>query len=274
MKIKTIAEIGINHNGDMDTATRLISIAGSAGVDCVKFQKRTPDKCVPEHQKNVVRETPWGNMTYLDYKKKIEFGQKEYDAIDTYCRMVGVPWAASAWDTDSVAFLSQYDIPFIKIPSALITDEALLKSVRLTGKPAILSTGMSTLDMVDNAMSILGDKVICVMHCVSTYPSTAEEQNLNNIHTLKMRYPNTPIGFSNHFTGITFIPVVAALGAAYIEFHITLDRSSWGTDQAASIEPEGVHKIVKWLRNIEVGMGSYEKKILDSEIPIMKKLRG
>lgn len=271
--IKTIAECGINHSGSLDIAKQLISVAKSAGCDFVKFQKRNPDKCVPEHQKNVMRDTPWGEMTYLDYKKRIEFGDAEYGEIERFCNMIGIEWLVSVWDVDSVETAVKFRNPYIKVPSACITDYSLLYAVRATKIPVILSTGMSTMGMIEKAVDILNGNVACIMHCVSTYPAEADEQNMNCIITLKKRFPSIPVGFSNHFPGLTFIPVAAALGAEFIEFHITLDRSSWGTDQASSIEPEGIFRINKYLRNIQRGMGNGQKDILPREVPIMKKLR-
>jgi N-acetylneuraminate synthase len=212
-------------------------------------------------------------MTYLEYRHRIEFGQKEYDEIDNYCASIGITWTASAWDVESVDFLASYNVPFIKVPSALLTNKMVLKAIRFTDIPAILSTGMSTIEDIDNALEIL-DRVDCIMHCVSTYPSRAEEQNLNCIATLKERYPSIPIGFSNQFAGITYIPAAVALGAKCVEFHVTLDRSMWGTDQSASIEPEGVYKIMKYLKNVGVALGDGNKRIMEREIPIMQKLRG
>lgn len=272
--VRTIGEVGINHNSDVTIAKDLIAIAKSAGVDYVKFQKRNPDKCVPEHQKNVMRETPWGEMTYLEYKHRMEFGDKEYGEIEQFCSFIGMEWFLSVWDTDSVETALKFRNPLIKIPSACLTNDELLWTVKATKIPVILSTGMSDMQMVENAVDILDGRVACIMHCVSTYPSKPEEQNMNCITTLKKKFPKIPIGFSNHFTGITFIPVAAALGAEWIEYHITLDRAMWGTDQAASFEPEAMFKVNKYLRNIEKGMGDGEKRILDSEVPIMKKLRG
>ena len=273
MRVQTIAEIGLNHNGDIDIARQLIHVCKLAGVDYVKFQKRNPDKCVPEHQKNVMRETPWGDMTYLDYKKKIEFQDSDYADIDDYCSSIGMKWFLSVWDTDSVGTARRFRNPMIKIPSACITDIDLLETVRDAKIPVILSTGMSTMDMVDRAVDVLGNRLVCIMHCVSTYPSKAEEQNLLCIKTLEDRFRGIPIGFSNHHSGLTFLTVAPMLGAEVLEFHVTLDRSMWGTDQAASIEPEGVFHIVKRIRNIEKAMGDGNKRIMDSEVPIMKKLR-
>lgn len=274
MRIKLIAEIGINHNGDIEIAKKLIQVCRLAGVDVVKFQKRNPDKCVPEHQKNVMRETPWGEMTYLEYKHRIEFGQVEYEEIDDMCRSIGIDWTASAWDIDSLHFLNRFIVPFVKIPSALITDKTLLRECAELNMPVILSTGMCTMDMVDEAMKVDYLRVNGLLHCVSTYPSKPEEQNMLCIQTLKKRYPGVPVGFSNHHPGLTFLTVAPAFGAEILEFHITLDRASYGTDQAASIEPEGVFHLVKRIQGIELAMGDGNKRIMDSEVPIMKKLRG
>jgi N-acetylneuraminate synthase len=274
MRTKLIAEIGINHNADLNIAKSLIQVCKLAGVDVVKFQKRNPDKCVPEHQKNVMRDTPWGEMTYLEYKYKMEFGEEEYDEIDAFCRSLGILWTASVWDVDSLHFMNRYDVPFIKIPSALITDKDLLSACAFTKRPVILSTGMATMDMVDDAVNTPGLEVVGILHCVSTYPSAPEEQNLLCIRALKNRFPEIPIGFSNHHPGLTFLTAAPALGAEILEFHITQDRAMWGTDQAASIEPEGVFHLVKRVRNIEKALGDGVKKIMPSEVPIMRKLRG
>jgi N-acetylneuraminate synthase len=266
-----ICEIGLNHNSDINLAYRLIDVASAAGCDYVKFQKREPDICVPEDQKGILRQTPWGTMTYLDYRKKMEFGVDEYDKIDSYCRARDIKWSASAWDEESLSFLKRYDLDFIKIPSALLTNWDLLSQV---GFPLILSTGMSDLDMIDHAVEATEkENIKAILHCTSTYPCKAEEINLNCIKTLKDRYPWATIGFSNHHPGLVFMPAAVALGAEVIEFHITLDRSMWGTDQSASIEPEGVFKLVKWIRSIEQALGDGEKRIYESEIPIMQKLR-
>lgn len=271
MPVKIIAEIGINHNADMSIAKRLIDISAAAGVDYVKFQKRTPELCVPEDQKGVMRDTPWGRMTYLEYKYKMEFGKAEYDEIDLHCFSRGIKWAASAWDAPSIDFLKRYSPDFIKIPSALLTD---LKFISDVDCPMILSTGMSDLLMINNAITVAGEKNIkAILHCTSTYPAKTEELNLSCIGTLKQQYPWASVGFSNHHPGIVYMPAAVALGAEWVEFHITLDRSMWGTDQAASIEPEGVVKLVKYIRGIEAAMGDGVKRIMESEVPIMKKLR-
>ncbi len=272
-KVLTISEVGINHSGSLEVAKKLIDVSASAGIDFVKFQKRTPELCVPEHQKNVMRETPWGTMTYLQYRNRIEFGKKEYDEIDRYCKSKGIQWSASVWDVPSLEFLKAYNPPFIKIPSACTTDSSLMDAAKGSGIPLVVSTGMCDDEMVDYLVHEYGDSIECLMHCVSTYPSMAEEQNLAAIPWMIDRYKPLTIGFSNHFPGLTFIPAAIALGASWVEFHVTLDRSSWGTDQASSIEPEGVWRLMKWVNSLEAAMGDGKKRIFESEIPIMQKLR-
>jgi len=274
MPVKIIAEIGINHNSDIDIAKRLIDVAVSAGVDYVKFQKRNPDVCVPEDQKWVMRETPWGRMSYLEYRHKMEFEKEEFDEIERYCKG-RIGWFASPWDIPSLEFLQSYgSCAFIKVPSALITNKDFLGRLWDSKKQVILSTGASTDQMINDAIDIIGSrKIACLMHCTSTYPGKTEELNLRCIETLNKSYPDIPIGFSNHHPGTIYMPIAVALGAKMIEFHITLDRAMWGTDQSASIEPEGVHKLVKYIRGCELALGDGVKRIYDSEVPIMKKLR-
>ena len=269
-----IAEIGINHNGNIEIAKKLIDVAHASGCNYVKFQKRNIDLVYSKAELDTPRESPWGTTT-RDQKYGLEFFRDHYQIIDSYCHRKGIWWFASPWDEDSVLFLNQFkDCQFIKIPSALITNDSILEESRDTGKPIILSTGMSTLDMVDHAIDVVGkDKIYCIMHCTSTYPSKPEELNLRCITTLREKYPWAKIGFSNHNPGIIFMPIAVALGAEMIEFHITLDRSIYGSDQSASIEPEGTFKLVKHIRNVGLAMGDGVKKIYDSEIPIIKKLR-
>lgn len=271
MPVVIIAEIGINHNADLGIAKRLIEVCATAGVDYVKFQKRDPDICVPDDQKGIMRDTPWGRMTYLDYRRKMEFGKHEYDVIDLHCLSRGIKWTASAWDIPSLDFIKRYGTDFVKIPSAMLTDKAILEAVKY---PVILSTGMSNMAMVKNAVEWTGEEnVKGILHCISTYPAKTEELNLSCIPVLKREFQWANIGYSNHHPGIIFLPIAVALGAKIIEFHVTLDRSMWGTDQAASIEPEGVMRAVKYIRNAELSVGDGDKRIYDSEIPIMKKLR-
>ena len=269
-----IAEIGINHNGNLDVAKKLIDIAAVAGCDAVKFQKRNPDVCVPEHQKNVMRDTPWGTMTYLEYKYKVEFGKTEYDEIDSYCKEKGIAWSASPWDLDSLNFLNQYDIPFIKIPSAMLTNHELLKSARGTGKKIILSVGMSTEEEIDDAVEILkGSKDFAILHCNSTYPAPIEELNLSAIKTLQEKY-NCEVGYSGHEFRLGTTVAAVYLGASIIERHITLDRTMWGTDHMSSVEPQGLIKLVKGIRELEQAYGDGTIKITESQKPIRSKLRG
>jgi N-acetylneuraminate synthase len=273
MRVKVIAEVGINHSGDVPTAQRLIDVAASAGCDFVKFQKRTPELCVPDSQKNILRDTPWGRMTYLQYKTRIEFGKKEYDQIALHCYWRGIKWSASVWDVESLKFIMMYNPPWIKIPSACISDVDLMNAASASGVPLIVSTGMCDEDMVDYTVNEYGRDMTCLMHCVSTYPSKPEEQNLECISWMRRTYPEIPTGFSNHAPGLVYIAPAIALGASWIEFHVTLDRSAWGTDQSASIEPEGVFKAIKYIRAIELALGDGIKRIQDGELPIMQKLR-
>ena len=268
-----IAEIGINHNGNIDIAKKLIDVAKKAGCDAVKFQKRNPDVCVPEKQKSIMRETPWGYISYLDYKYKVEFEKEEYDIIDEYCKKNEIHWFASPWDVDSVNFLSQYNIPALKVPSASLNDKELLLAMAKTNIPIIISTGMSTQNEVDEAVSILKDSQLAVLHCVSTYPTPTNELNLNVIKTFQSKYPNLIIGYSGHETGLSTTYAAVAMGAKIIERHITLDRSMWGTDHSASIEPHGLKTLVSNIRDIESALGDGIKAVTPGEVPIREKLR-
>ena len=227
-----IAEIGINHNGEIDLAKKLIKTAKDSGCNAVKFQKRNPELCVPLAQRNVMRETPWGSMTYFEYRQKIELGEKEYDEIDRYCKEIGITWFASPWDNDSVDFLEKYNLLCYKIPAAKLTDDVFLKHVREQGRPIFLSTGMSSLEQLDHAVAVLQKKDLILMHCCSAYPASYEDLNLKLIPYLKERY-QTLIGYSGHETGLATSIAAYALGACAIERHITLDRAMWGSDHAA-----------------------------------------
>ena len=268
-----IGEIGLNHNGDIKIAKQLIDVAVKAGANAVKFQKRTPEVCVPEDQKNVMRETPWGTMTYLNYRYKVEFEEKEYKEIDRYCKEKKIEWFASPWDEESVDFLEKMGVSCYKVASASLTDDELLKKMRNTGKPIILSTGMSTEEEIDHAIDVLGNDNLVILHANSTYPAPYEDLNLMMIQTLQKKYPGIPIGYSGHETGI--MPTLAAvvLGANVVERHITLDRSMWGSDHAASLEPKGFETIVRDIRLYEISKGDGIKKVYDSEVPIKNKLR-
>ena len=274
MKTYIIAEIGINHNGDLQIAKRLIDVAQSSGCDAVKFQKRNPDICVPEHQKSIMRETPWGNMKYIDYKYKVEFGKKEYDEIDKHCKDRGIAWSASPWDIDSLKFLLKYDIPFIKIPSALLTNDNLIIESCKSGKKIILSTGMSTEKEIDHAVSLLKKhaKDFAILHCNSSYPAPLEDLNLSYIKKLKEKY-NCQVGYSGHEFRLGTTVSTVYLGAEILERHITLDRTMWGSDHMCSVEPQGLIKLVKGVRELEESYGDGVKRVTDAEEIIRKKLR-
>jgi len=267
-----IAEIGINHNGDVEIAKKLIDVAEAAGCNAVKFQKRTPELCVPAAQRDLMRETPWGYITYLEYRKKVEFGRAEYIEIDKYCQDHDIEWFASCWDEPSVDFMEEFSPPCYKIASASLTDNSLLKKTRETGRPLLLSTGMSTFKMINRALEVLNKDNLVLIHTVSTYPAHYEELNLKAIHTLRDRY-HIPIGYSGHETGIASTVAAVALGACLVERHITLDRAMWGSDHSASLEPSGLTRLLRDIRLVERSMGTGEKAIIDREIPIMKRLR-
>lgn len=269
----TIAEIGINHNGSMELAKKLIAGAAAAGADAVKFQKRTPEICVPKDQWNKERETPWGVMTYIEYRHKVEFNEDEYAEINDFCKKNDILWTASCWDEPSVDFIENFDVKFYKAPSASLTDIELLKKMKATGKPLIISTGMSTMEQIDFAVNQIGKENLLIAHSTSTYPCPVEELNLNMINTLKEKYPENPIGYSGHETGLAPTWAAVTLGASFIERHITLDRAMWGTDQAASVELGGLFRLISNIRDIEKAMGDGVKKVYESEIPVMKKLR-
>jgi len=268
-----IAEVGINHNGDLDIAKRIIDAAVHAGVDAVKFQKRTPEVCTPPEQQTQMRETPWGYITYLEYRYKVEFNEEQYREIDRYCREKKIDWLVSVWDEPSVDFMEKFNTPAYKVPSASLTDHNLLKHVRKTGKPMIISTGMSTMEQIHRGVDVVGEDNLVIMHCTSTYPCRPEELNLKMIETLRREFPNNPIGYSGHETGLVPSAVAVAFGAALIERHITLDRAMWGSDQAASVEPWGFETLVKYLRVTERSLGDGVKKVYESEQGSMKKLR-
>ena len=267
-----IAEIGINHNGDIEIAKQLMDVAVETGCDAVKFQKRTPEICVPEEQKSIPRETPWGSMTYFEYKKRIEFEQPEFEQIDAYAKKIGIDWFASPWDVPSVDFLEGFNVPCQKIASACLTDSELLTAVNKTKTTTILSTGMSSIEEIDKAVSLLNKVPLAIAQATSTYPAEASELNLRAIQTFAEKY-KVPIGYSGHERGLQVTIAAVALGATFIERHITLDRSMWGTDHSASLEPEGLKKLVREIRIIELALGDGKKKVYDSEIPIRAKLR-
>ena len=281
-KTYIIAEAGINHQGDLSIAKRLIDISAAAGCDAVKFQKRNPDIAVPEAQKSKPRS--WGGemMTYLEYKYKVEFGKEEYDEIDRYCKQQGIAWSASPWDMDSLEFLSNYDIPFIKIPSAMLTNDELLRGCVATGKQVIFSTGMSTADEIQHAVDILrqakeefnNTNKIGLLHCNSTYPAPVNELNLSGLKTLAEMYPDFEIGYSGHEMTLGTTVASVLLGASIIERHITLDRNMEGSDHSASVTPHGLFKLVSGIRELEQAYGDGVIQVTESEKPVREKLRG
>jgi N-acetylneuraminate synthase len=268
-----IAEIGINHNGSVEIAKKLIDGAVEANCSAVKFQKRTPEICVPKDQWNKPKDTPWGQMTYMEYKKKTEFGLEEYTEIDRYCKEKGIDWFASCWDEPSVDFIEQFNPPIYKMASASLTDFALLKKVKDTGKPYIVSTGMSTLKEIEDAIKFLGEDNLLIAHSTSAYPCPPQELNLRMISTLQKMYPNVPIGYSGHETGLATTIAAVAIGACFVERHYTLDRAMWGSDHAASVEVVGMIKLVKDIRDIEIALGDGQKVVYDSELEPRKRLR-
>jgi len=266
-----VAEIGINHNGDLHTARKLISAAKQAGCDAVKFQKRTVDVVYTAEELARPRESPFGK-TNGDLKRGLEFGIEQYRAIDECCRVEKIIWYASCWDKASVEFMGAFNPPCYKISSACLTDDNLLDHIRGYKQPVILSTGMSALEQVDHAVKVLGPNDLIVLHCTSTYPSELEELNLKVISTFQERY-QVPVGYSGHEVGLATSVAAVVLGACMIERHITLDRASWGSDQAASIEPHGFSRLVRDIRAVERSMGDGAKKVYPSEIPVREKLR-
>ena len=267
-----VAEIGINHNGSLEIAKSLIDVAVKTGVDAVKFQKRTPELCVPPDQQKHMRETPWGYITYLEYRYKVEFGLNEYREIDRYCKQKNMPWFASVWDEPSVDFLQQFNPICYKIPSASLTDKKLLLHARETSMPVILSTGMSTMQQIKTAVKVLGEENLLITHATSTYPCDPEELNLKMIRSLEDTF-TCPIGYSGHEVGLIPTVVAVSMGACLVERHITLDRAMWGSDQAASVEPGGMERLVKYIRVTEQALGDGVKRVYDSEVPSLRKLR-
>lgn len=267
-----VAEIGINHNGDVELAKRLIDAAVEARCDAVKFQKRTPDLCVPAHQRDQIRDTPWGRMTYLQYRRRIEFGLPEYEELAAHCRRRSIAWFASCWDETSVDFIELFHPIGYKIPSAALTDRVLAARLRQNSSPVILSTGMSTLDEIDTAVELLGTDALLIAHSTSTYPCPLAELNLKVIPMLRNRF-DCPVGYSGHEVGLPTTLAAVCLGASFIERHITLDRAMWGTDQAASVEPQGFQRLVKYIRDVESAFGDGIKRVYDSEKPVLERLR-
>jgi N-acetylneuraminate synthase len=272
-----VAEVGINHNGCVNTAKKLIDAASLAGCDAVKFQKRTPELCVPAAVRDVVRETPWGMITYMEYRRRMEFGEDAFGEIDRYCREKGMAWFVSCFDRPSLDFMERFDTPCIKIPSCCLTDDALLTHARSLGRPVVLSTGMSTWEQVTHAVEVAsrfgrGVSGLVLLHCTSTYPCPPAELNLRMLGTLRESF-GCPVGYSGHEVGLQTTVAAATLGACFIERHITLDRAMWGSDQAASVEPGGLSRLVRDVRVVEQAMGDGVKRVYDSELPVMKRLR-
>jgi N-acetylneuraminate synthase len=268
-----IAEIGINHNGSVDIAKKMIDGAVFAGCDAVKFQKRTPELCVPRDQWDIMRDTPWGRMSYIEYRHKMEFQKHQFEEIVDYCRQKNIDWFASCWDENSVDFIEQFNPVVYKIASASITDSELLVKHRSLNKPVIMSTGMSTDEEIEGAINILDKENLLIAHSTSTYPCKPEELNLQVINTLQKKYPDIPVGYSGHETGLTPTWAAVALGACFVERHITLDRAMWGTDQAASVEIVGLIRLVSNIRDIEKSLGDGVKKVYESEMSSRRKLR-
>ncbi|MBN1264748.1 MAG: N-acetylneuraminate synthase family protein [Anaerolineales bacterium] len=267
-----IAEIGINHNGDLAVTREMIRAAKNSGADAVKFQKRTPELCVPPDQKTKMRETPWGYISYLEYREKVEFGKDEYTEIDSFCRDLGIDWFASAWDIPSVDFLEQFDPIAYKVPSAALTDLDLIAHMRSTGRSVIVSTGMSTMEQIRAAVEVMGTDNLLITHCTSAYPCPPDELNLRMIPQLMEEF-DVPVGYSGHEVGLIPSVVAVGMGAVLVERHFTLDRAMWGSDQAASVEPVGFTRLVKYIRTSELALGDGEKRVYDSELSSLKKLR-
>ncbi len=268
-----IAEIGINHNGNLEVAKQMIDAAVHAGADAIKLQKRTPEVCTPPEQQKQMRETPWGYITYLEYRHKVEFSAEQYHEIDRHCREMGIAWMVSVWDEPSVEFMEKFDTPAYKIPSASLTDFNLIRKARATGKPLILSSGMSTMEQIKKGVGSAGEKELVLMHCTSTYPCEPEELNLKMVETLRREFPDLPIGYSGHEVGLVPSAIAVALGACIVERHFTLDRAMWGSDQAASVEPGGFERLVKYIRVTEASLGDGVKKVYESEKTSMSRLR-
>jgi N-acetylneuraminate synthase len=267
-----IAEIGINHNGDIDLAKQLIDAATVAGCDAVKFQKRTPERSVPAEQRDVMRDTPWGLMTYLEYRRRIELGHEEFSEIDRYCREHRIAWFASCWDPESVDFIESYSPLCHKVASACVTDDELLDRIVATGRPVILSTGMSTMEEITKAVACFPRERLLIAHSTSTYPCPPDELNLHMIATLRREF-DLPVGYSGHEVGLQTTVAAVAMGACFVERHITLDRAMWGSDQAASVEPGGFHRLVRDIRVVETALGDGVKQVYESEMPAKARLR-
>jgi N-acetylneuraminate synthase len=267
-----VAEIGINHNGNLDIAKEMVRSAKETGADAVKFQKRTIELCVPKEQRDIMRETPWGYISYMEYRSRVEFGKEDYEKIDQLCRELEIDWFASVWDEPSVDFMEQFNPVCYKMASASLTDHSLLKKVRKIGRPMIVSSGMSTFDQIQEAIQTIGQENLLLAHSTSSYPCDPQELNLRMVETLRERF-ECPIGYSGHEVGLITSVVAVALGACMVERHFTLDRAMWGSDQSASVEPGGFRRLVKYIRVTEMAVGDGKKHVYDSEKSSLKKLR-
>ncbi len=270
--VYVIGEIGINHNGDMQIAKQLIDVAAASGANAVKFQKRTPDISTPMDMRDKIRSTPWGEMTYLDYRYRVEFDAAQYKELIRYAASLGLHAFASPWDVPSVHFMEEQGAVTHKVASASVTDLELLKALAQTGKPIILSTGMSTIEQIDTAVETLGTNNLVIMHATSTYPLPPEEANLRMINTLQERY-QVPVGYSGHERGLQISLAAVALGAVTVERHITLDRTMWGSDQASSLEPKGFEALIRDIRILEEAMGDGVKRVFPGELAPLSRLR-
>lgn len=268
-----IAEIGINHNGDLSLAKSLIKIARDKGFDAVKFQKRVPELCVPKNKRDQKRITPWGEITYFEYKEKIEFGKEHYDKIESYCKKLGIAWSASPWDVESIKFLDQYDLPFIKVPSDKTTDLSFIKALKGNKAPIILSTGGTNFDEIAEALSHLEGQEVCLLQCTSIYPCPTDKVNLKVMDELRERFKKI-VGFSSHHTSPLVTAMAVAYGAKVTEVHVTLDRAMWGTDQAMSLEPRGMEVMITTIKDFEIALGSGAKEISESEKIILSRTIG
>lgn len=268
-----VAEIGINHNGSVETAKKLIDLANLYGCDAVKFQKRTPEICVPQAQRSHMRETPWGYISYMEYRERVEFQEKEYDILDKYCKEKGITWFASPWDIPSVEFLEKYNVPCHKVPSACLTNLRLLERIQKTGRPILLSTGMSTMAEIERSVSFLRNSKVVLLHSHSCYPSDIKEINLKCIATLREKF-QCPVGYSGHEPGLPPSIAAVAMGAVIVERHITLDRTMWGSDHPASLSPSGIEKLVRYIRATELSLGDGKKRVWESEMKAREQLRG
>lgn len=271
--VYVIAEIGINHNGSLDLTKKLIDGAVRAGCDAVKFQKRTPELCVPRDQWEIQRDTPWGRMTYIDYRHRMEFDRDGYGEIDAYCKARDIQWFASPWDEGAVDFLEYFELPVYKVASASLTDGRLLRALKKTGRPIMLSTGMSTMDEIGATVDFVGRDRLLIAHSTSAYPCPVEALNLRMVTTLRDTFPGVPVGYSGHETGLAPTWAAVTLGASFVERHVTLDRAMWGSDQAASVEIGGLERLVCNIRDIEQALGDGVKKVYDCELSSKKKLR-